>query len=62
MRMAQRIELTDEDRKQLTKWSRGRSTPQRLVLRAKIILLAADGMLNQDIAQNLGTLRKTVGL
>jgi transposase len=60
--MAQRIELTDEDRKQLTKWSRGRSTPQRLVLRAKIILLAADGMLNQDIAQNLGTLRKTVGL
>ena len=62
MRMAQRIELTDEDRKQLTKWSRGRSTPQRLVLRAKIILLAADGMLNQDIARNLGTLRKTVGL
>lgn len=62
MRMAQQIELTDEDRKQLTKWSRGRSTPQRLVLRAKIVLLAADGMLNQDIAQNLGTLRKTVGL
>jgi transposase len=60
--MAQQIELTDEDRKQLTKWSRGRSTPQRLVLRAKIVLLAADGMLNQDIAQNLGTLRKTVGL
>ena len=44
MRIAQSIMLTDEERDILTRWSRGRSTPARLVLRAKIVLLAASGM------------------
>ena len=61
MRVAVEIELSDDERQTLTKWSRGRSTPARLVLRAKIVLLAADGMLNKDIASELGTTRKTVG-
>jgi len=60
MRLAVAIELTDEERKQLTKWSRGRSTPARLVLRAKILLAAADGKLNKDIAAELDCKRETV--
>ena len=62
MRVARTIELTDLERNTLTKWSRGRSTAARLVLRAKIMLLAADGRLNKDIATDLNTSRKTVSL
>jgi transposase len=62
MRMARTIELTDLERSTLTKWSRGRSTPVRLVLRAKIVLLAADGCLNKDIAASLETSKKRVSL
>ena len=57
MRVARTIELTDLERNTLTKWSRGRSTPARLVLRAKIMLLAADGRLNKDIAADLETFK-----
>ena len=39
----------------------GRSTPSRLVLRAKIVLAAADGAENKDIASSLGCTRRTVG-
>lgn len=60
MRIAQPIMLTDEERDTLTRWSRGRSTPTRLVLRAKIILLAASGMQNKQIAPAVGTDRFTV--
>lgn len=58
--MAQAIHLTDEDRVTLTKWSRGRSTPARLVQRAKILLAAAEGLENQEIALTLGCTRRTV--
>jgi hypothetical protein len=34
-------------------WSRGRKTPARLVLRAKIVLAAAAGQENKDIAAEL---------
>jgi transposase len=61
MRVATAISLTDEERMMLTKWSRGRSTPARLVLRAKIVLAAASGSENQDIAAQLGCTRRTVG-
>ena len=54
MRVAKAITLTDEERVTLTKWARGRSTPARLVQRAKIILAAADGAENKDIAAELG--------
>jgi transposase len=62
MRVAVAISLMDDERATLTKWSRGRSTPARLVLRAKMILAAADGAENQDIAADLGCGRKSVGL
>ena len=62
MKTARMIELTDGERRQLERWSRGRSTPARLVLRAKIVLLAVIGMMNKDIAGQLNTSRKTVSL
>ena len=54
MRVAVAIELSDEERRTLRKWSRGRSTPARLVNRAKIVMLAADGWENKDIAIEVG--------
>jgi len=61
MRVAKAITLTDGERVTLTKWSRGRSTPARLVQRAKIVLAAADGRENRTIAAELGCTRRTVG-
>jgi len=61
MRVAQTITLTEEQRRTLTKWARGRSTPSRLVLRAKIVLAAAEGRQNQAIAGELCCTRRTVG-
>jgi transposase len=61
MKKAVGIELTVEQRAVLNRWSRGRSTPARLVLRAKIVLRASEGQLNKDIASALGTDRLTVG-
>lgn len=62
MKVAPAISLTDQDRETLLRWSRGRSTQARLVLRARIVLLAAEGMMNQDIARQLQTMKKTVSL
>ena len=61
MRIASAIVLTDEERVSLTKWSRGRSTPTRLVLRAKIVLAAAGGRESKEIAAMLDCTRRTVG-
>lgn len=62
MRVAKDVMLSDEERSLLSRWSRGRSTPARLVLRAKIVLGAAEGMRNDAIAQELGCTRRTVGI
>jgi putative transposase len=48
-------------REQLTTMSRARSLSQALAQRAKIILLAADGLNNSTIAVQLGLSRPTVG-
>ena len=48
MRVAQAAILTDEERTTLKRWSRGRSTPVRLMERAKMVLMASKGMLNRD--------------
>lgn len=61
MRVAPALTLTQEQRTTLTRWSRGRSTPARLVLRAKIVLRAAQGRLNKEIARELKTDVNTVG-
>ena len=61
-RVAASFTLSDEERKVLLQWSRGRRTPARLVRRARIVLRAADGWLNTTIAADLGIREKTVGL
>ena len=61
MRVAPRVLLTDEQRMTLQRWSRGRSTPARLVRRAQIVLRAAEGQPNTEIAQELGVERTIVG-
>ncbi|MEL6895736.1 MAG: IS630 family transposase [Planctomycetota bacterium] len=61
MRIAVAIELTEEERTVLQKWSRGRSTPMRLVNRAKMILFASEGMQNKEIAEKLAVSRRAVG-
>lgn len=59
-RPATPITLTDDDRAVLSQWVRAGSTQQRLVLRAKIILAAAEGQATQDIAAALGQRPATV--
>jgi transposase len=61
LRVAPKINLTDEDRQTLERWSRGRSTPVRQVLRARIVLAAAEGKENRAIATELDTDRLLVG-
>jgi transposase len=61
LRIAPNVTLTDEQRNTLEHWSRGRSTPARLVLRAQIVLQAVAGAANNVIAQTLGTDRLLVG-
>jgi transposase len=61
MRVAPTVVLTDEQRTTLQRWSRGRATPARLVRRAKIVLLAAEGRENIEIAKELGVERTIVG-
>src|SRR4051812_5891635 len=60
MRVAPAVVVSDGQRATLEAWSRGRTTPARLVLRAKIVLMAADGKMNKDIVAVLGTGMKTV--
>jgi len=60
MRIAVQVSVTDEERKQLLTWSRGRSTPQRLVVRSRIVLMAADGLQNRRIAERLHVRPKVV--
>ncbi len=62
MRTAEPIHLTEEESKILQKWAKGRSTPVRLMIRSKIVLLAAAGKQNTEIAFELGVSRKMVGL
>ena len=53
MRVAPEIVLSDEERGELTRLVRSRLTSVRLAQRARIVLLAADGFQNKDIAEQL---------
>jgi len=61
-RTAPSIILSPEERSTLDRWARGRSIPLRLVERAQIIQMAANGSLSQDIARRRGVSRPTVQL
>jgi transposase len=54
MRVAPRVELSSEDRVALEQQARGRSLPARLVERSRIVLRAADGLQDREIAAELG--------
>ena len=60
MRVAPEIVLTDEEHAELTKLVRSGLSSVRLVQRAHIVLLAANGMQNKDIARQLGVGRVQV--
>ena len=60
MRVASIVELDETARKELLKLSRSKKTSVRLAQRASIVLLAADGLQNQEIASQLGIGRVSV--
>jgi hypothetical protein len=54
------LRITGNQREQLEGWSRSRVVPHRQVLRARIVLMAAEGVANQVIAERVGTSRPSV--
>src|SRR3954449_946109 len=54
------VVLRDEERDQLQRWTRRRTSAQGLALRARIVLLAAEGLKNTEIAERLGVSRPPV--
>ncbi len=57
---ANALMMTMEQRQTLESWARAGTTPQRMVLRSKICLFAAEGISNNAIAKELDTSRPTV--
>jgi transposase len=57
---ADSLRMNEEQREQLQRWVSAPSTPQKVVLRARICLLANQGLSNRRIAQELQTSRPTV--
>ena len=58
----ERLQVTDKDRRLLGTWIRAGTTPQRVVRRARIVLLAASGCSRREIARQLGVSVYTVSL
>src|SRR4030065_1990884 len=56
-RTAAPVVLSPEERATIDMWARGKRFSVRLVQRAQIVLMAAEGVLNQDIAARVGTTR-----
>lgn len=56
------IELSEEERQDLEMLPRRHSSPQQLVLRARIVLAAAEGRNHSEIARELGVSLDTVRL
>jgi transposase len=54
------VELRRGDRATLERWVRGRTTPRRVVERARIVLASADGQSGQTIGAAVGVSRPTV--
>jgi transposase len=58
--IAVEVVLSDEEREQLESWARRRKSAQALAERARIVLLAAEGLKNTQIAERLSLNRSTV--
>lgn len=55
------IALSEEDRAELKHLAACYTRPHREVLRAKLVLMAADGKTNTEIGEQLGMSRESVG-
>ena len=60
-RQAVAIELSAEERAALRRLTRARTAGQGIALRARIVLAAAAGAMNKDVATDLGVTTATVG-
>lgn len=58
--VAQEITLTEEERDQLTAWTRQGTTEQRIAQRARIVLAGAAGATTKEIASQMGVRDATV--
>jgi transposase len=58
----ERLRVTDSDRHLLRTWIRAGTTPQRVVRRARIVLLSGEGHAARDIGERLGVSTHTVSL
>ena len=54
------LAISDEQRRTLDSWIAARNSPQKVVFRSRLVLLASCGMSNRKIAQELETSRPTV--
>ncbi|MCE5294978.1 MAG: IS630 family transposase [Chlamydiales bacterium] len=59
-KQADTLIMTESQRSILEAWVRARTTPQRVVLRSRICLLASEGISHNAIAKQLNTSRPTV--
>lgn len=54
MRVAPKVVLTEDQQRSLQQWARGRSLPSRQVERSRVVLLAATGKQDLEIAEEIG--------
>jgi transposase len=60
--VAVEIVLSEREREQVVAWSRRRTSAQALATRSRIVLAAAEGLSNSEIAERLGVHRNTARL
>jgi transposase len=56
------LQLSPSERQNLERWLRAPTSPQRVVVRSRIVLLLADGHSGRQVAALLGISRHTVDL
>lgn len=59
-RPRQPLTITDDEREVLERWSRRPKSPHSIAQRARIVVLAADGLSNKDVAERVGVNPATV--
>src|ERR1700748_3968047 len=61
-KVASVVKLSEADRNQLGQWIRAQFTPQQVVLRSRILLMAGEGKKDLEIANELEVNRHTPAL
>ena len=62
MRMVPALRITSEERRELERRAQGEHVTRRVAQRARIVLLAADGVPNRQIAMLVGLNQNQVGM